>query len=261
MHSALKVTLGASLLILGLATLSAVASAQDVGKTETAQGQAQQEVQVQSGTVLYVSGNDLVVKTQEGQIKHFHVPDSARANVDGKELSVHDLKPGMTLQRTITTTTTPETVTTIRTIKGKVTHVQAPNYVILQLPDGTNKQYKIPEGQKFNIDGQEVDAFHLKKGMKVSATVVKEVPATVVEQQAQVTGKMPPPPTPPPATGVLLIEAVPSAPEAVTAAAPEQQVTSARAALPETASPLPLVGGLGLLFAATGMVMPRARRH
>ena len=55
---------------------------------------------------------------------------------------------------------------------GKVWHVNPPNTVILTLEDGTNQSFNIPKGQKFNIDGQTVDAFHLKKGMKVSATKV-----------------------------------------------------------------------------------------
>ncbi len=39
-----------------------------------------------------------------------------------------------------------------------------------------NQQFKIPKDQKFNVDGQETDAFGLKKGMKVSATKIVEVP-------------------------------------------------------------------------------------
>src|SRR5215468_8565385 len=75
--------------------------AQDTSKTESTQGAATKQVQVQRGEVVYVSGNELVVKMENGDIKHVTVPDSARATVDGKELSVHELKPGMKLQRTI----------------------------------------------------------------------------------------------------------------------------------------------------------------
>jgi hypothetical protein len=85
----------------------------------------------------------------------------------------------MKLQRTIVTTATPRTVTTVRTIQGKVWQVSAPNSVILTLPDNTNKQYRIPKDQKFMIDGREVTAFELKKGMNVSATVLTAVPETV----------------------------------------------------------------------------------
>ena len=45
---------------------------------------------------MLVDGNDLVVKMEDGTIRHFpNVPESARVTVDGKELGIHDLKPGM----------------------------------------------------------------------------------------------------------------------------------------------------------------------
>ena len=45
-------------------------------------------------------------------------PKSVKATVDGKQLGIHDLKPGMERQRTITTTTTPQIVITIETVTG-----------------------------------------------------------------------------------------------------------------------------------------------
>ena len=74
-------------------------------------------------------------------------PTVSRATVDGKQLSIHDLKPGMKLQRTITTTTTPMTITTVQTVKGKVWAINPPLSIILTLEDGKNQQFKIPQGQ------------------------------------------------------------------------------------------------------------------
>ena len=48
--------------------------------------------------------------------------------------------------------------------------------MILTLEDGTNQQFKIPNGQKFMVNGQMTDAWGLKKGMTVSATKVVEEP-------------------------------------------------------------------------------------
>ena len=196
---------------------------------------------------------------ENGEIRSVTVPDSARATVDGKELSVHDLKPGMKLQRTIVTTATPRTVTTVRTISGKVWQVNAPNTVILTLPDNTNKQYRIPKDQKFTIDGQEKTAFELRKGMNVSATVLTAVPETVVAQQRKTTGSAPPPPPTPPIQGALLIETPAPAP----APAPAQVAAAepAPAKLPKTASALPLIGLFGLLCSglSLGMRMLRSR--
>src|SRR4051794_1519508 len=97
------------------AAFAIAAMAQETSKTTEKHGPASKQVQVEHGEVVYVTGNDLVVKMDSGEVRHVTVPDSARATVDGKELSVHDLKPGMKLQRTIATTTTPKMVTTVRT--------------------------------------------------------------------------------------------------------------------------------------------------
>ena len=52
--------------------------------------------------------------------------------------------------------------------------------------------FKIPEGQKFTVNGQETDAWGLKDGMKVTATKITTAEATSVTQKTQVTGTMPP---------------------------------------------------------------------
>src|SRR5579862_6080407 len=98
-------------------------SAQVNTTTSTEKGAKTKEVSVERGEVVTVSGNDLVVKMEDGSIRHIaNVPDSVRITVDGRQLGIHDLKPGMKLQRTIITTTTPQTVTTVQTVTGKVWH-------------------------------------------------------------------------------------------------------------------------------------------
>jgi hypothetical protein len=214
-------------------------SAQVKTETTTTHGQAVHETTVEHGEVVLVEGNDLLVKMQDGTIRHFpNVSESARATVDGQQLGIHDLKPGMKLQRTITVTTTPKTITTVQTVTGKVWHINPPLSVILTLEDGTNQQFKIPKGQKFTVEGQETDAWGLKKGMKVSATKIVEVPETEVEHQRQLTGSMPPPPPAPPADQPILIAS--AAPEPAPAA-------PAPAELPKTGSLVPLIGLLGSL--------------
>jgi hypothetical protein len=219
-------------------TFAVSMSAQVKSETTTTSGQAVHETTVERGEVVLVDGNDLVIKMEDGTIRHFaNVPESARATVDGQQLGIHDLKPGMKLQRTLTITTTPKTITTVQTVTGKVWHISPPSSVILTLEDGTNQQFKIPKDQKFKVDGQMVDAWGLKKGMRVAATKIVEVPVTEVERQRQLTGSMPPPPPPPPADEPILIAA----------AAPEPAPAAPPAELPKTASLLPLVGLLGSL--------------
>jgi hypothetical protein len=225
---------------------AAAATPQDASTSSYRSGQPTVTTDVKSAKVLYVSGDDLVVKGDDGQVKHFVVPDDFKFNVDGQDLTVHQLTPGMRLTRTITTTSTPRTVTTVRTIRGTVWHVNPPSTLILRLPGQANKQYKILEGQKFMIEGQERDAFHLRKGMIISATVVTESPEVVQSATQSVTGEAPPavavtpPSATPPEVGALLIEEPMSA-EAE--AAPDV----AQSTLPKTGSMIPLIGLLGLL--------------
>jgi hypothetical protein len=228
-------------------------SAQVQTETSTTGHKATIVTQVEHGEVVYVSGNDLVIKMEDGTIRHFaNVPESARATVDGKQLGIHDLKPGMKLQRSITTTSISKTITTVQSVTGKVWAINPPINVILTLADGSNQQFKIPKNQKFNVDGQMVDAWGIKKGMTISATKIVEVPIVSVSERRNVTGSSPvvaaapPPPPPPPDTPILVAEAEAPAP--------------APAELPKTASSLPLIGLLGLLSLASALGLRTARR-
>jgi len=198
------------------------------------------QVHVERGEVVLVDGNDLVVKMEDGSIRHIpNVPESAKVDVGGQQLGIHDLKPGMKLEHTVATTSTERMITTVQSVTGKVWHVTPPTSVILSLEDGTNQKFTIPKGQKFNVNGQMVDAWGLKKGMKVSATKVVEEPETVIEQEKKLTGKMPPPPPPPPADMPILVVLVMHPPN------PAEPAPAAE--LPKTGSLLPLVGLLGIL--------------
>jgi hypothetical protein len=116
-------------------------------------------------------------------------------------VSLHFLK----LQRVTITTTAPRMITTVKTVTGKVWHVSPPNSVILTLEDGTKQSFNIPKGQKFNVDGQETDAWGLKEGTNISATAATETPETVVSQEVKGTGTMPPPAPLPSRQGATLL--------------------------------------------------------
>lgn len=225
--------------------------------TTKTQGAASKTVTVERGEVVYISGNNLIVKMADGSLRHFNnVPDSVKVTVNGQQLGVRDLKVGMKLQRTITNTTVPETVKTVQTVSGKVWFVNPPSTVILTLDDGKNQEFKIPEGQKFNINGQMTDAWGLRKGMQVSATKVVETPTDVLTRQAKITGTMPTPPPPPPDAPILVVEeAAEVAPVETAEAAP----APAPAALPKTGSLVPLIGFLGLLSVVSSLAVKALR--
>jgi hypothetical protein len=121
-----------------------------------------------------------------------------------------------------------------------------------------NQRFTIPQGQKFTVNGQETDAFGLRKGMKISAQKVVEQPETVVSQQVTRTGSMPPPPPPPaikPDVPILVVYVPVEAPAPVETAAAEPTPTK----LPKTASNLPLLGLLGLLSISLAMGLKLVR--
>ena len=167
-------------------------SGQVQSTTTTTSGIPTKEVKIESGEVVAVKGNDLFVKMDDGTLRHFpNVPESAKVMVDGQQLGIHELKPGMKLVRATVTTTTPQLVTTVESVTGKVFHVNPPLSVILTLENGQNQEFKIPNGQKFVVDGTEMDAWSLKQGMVVTATKIVEEPVTVVTKQKLVAGVMP----------------------------------------------------------------------
>lgn len=233
------------------------ASAQDTTSTSVRHGEPSIETQVRNATVAYVEGNNLVLKLENGKVEHLIVPFDEKFHIDGKETTVTGLKAGTKLTQTITTTTTPRYVNTVRGLKGKVWHVNAPGSVILSLPDGTNHLYKVPSHAKFKINGQDKTVFELKKGMNMEATIVTDSTESVVAANKSTTGEAPTPALPTLA-GVLLIQPL-NTPAAVSTA-----VASADhppAVLPETASSLPFTGLLGLLSIASAAGLGIVRRR
>jgi hypothetical protein len=256
-------------LILLWIACAAMAMAQVKTQTTEQKSAPAKQVTVERGEVVYVSGNDVVVKMESGEIRHITVPDGATGTVDGKTVTIADLKPGMKLQKTITTTTVQKMVKTVRTGSGTVVQANPPNYVTVQFEDNEIQRFKVPKGTNFIIDGQKKTVFDLKKGMKINATRVVEEPVTEVSQAKSVTGSAPPPAPAPemPANieTLLISDAKPlpaptptklETPAAAAAPAPEP----APKKLPTTGSFVPLIGLLGLLFSGASFGLRLLRR-
>jgi RNase P/RNase MRP subunit p29 len=242
-----------SLLGAGVLCVTFATSAQVNTKTNSSPvGAPTKTVKVERGEVVYVSGNNLVVKAEDGTLRHFdNVPDSKTVTVDGQQLNVHQLKPGMKLERQTITTTVPKMITTVKTVTGTVWQVSPPTSVILTLEDGKNQRFNIPKGQKFTVNGQVTDAFGLRKGMRIDAQQVIEQPETEVMLEVKRTGTMPPPPPPiQPDVPILVLVLAPAAPVETASAAPTE---AAPTKLPKTGTYLPMIGLLGALLVALGL--------
>lgn len=237
--------------------LAAIAAAQPTSTKATSTTGASTATSQLEGTVLAVDGNNLIVKMANGEIRHIVAAEGRRALIDGKEVAARDLKVGTKLKATVTTTTTSVMERTTTVGSGKVFFVSGPN-VILTLPNGENRQYKVKDDYKFTVEGKAATVFDLRKGMIVSAQKIVEEPKTVVASNTVVTGELPAPvkteaaavaaPAPRPAPA--------PAPAPVAKPAPAQ-VAEAPAApptrLPKTASPLPLIGLSGALLTACSL--------
>src|SRR5262245_27176520 len=112
-----------TMLIVLVACAGAAAAQQTTTSTE-----------VKKFTVVSVDGNKLVAKDQTGA-REYTVPPDFRFDVDGRQVSVAELKPGMTGTATITTTTTVKPVTVTEVRNGEVLQ-KSGNSIIVRGPNG-----------------------------------------------------------------------------------------------------------------------------
>jgi hypothetical protein len=246
-----------SCLTLTLAALVAVAQQMPRTTKEAIKGTATVTTEQLTGTVVQVEGNNLVVQMSTGELRHLNnIPDSRRAMIDGKEVGVRDLKPGTKLVATITTTQTSVTDRTTTVGTGKVWYV-APPTVILTLPNGENRMYKVEDSYRFNVGGKKATVFELRKGMIVSAEKIVEEPRTEIASNTVVTGSAPVvAPVKAEVARQLPVERPAPTPVAAPAPAPAPVAEPAPTPeLPKTGSPLPLVGVLGVLFLGAGLCL------
>ena len=212
-------------LCMAFLTFTLVATAQMPSTTKSSiPGQVTVHTETLSGTVVAIEGNHLAVRMSTGEMRTFDVKSGARATVDGKEIGIEDLKVGTELTATYTTTTTPITDRTVTVGTGRVWHVQG-STVILTLPNGENRMYKVKDDYKFTIEGnKKATVFDLRKGMVISAEKIVEEPRTEIASNRKVTGTAPPPPQP--RTEAVQAQSITPPP------VPESEATAAKATAP-----------------------------
>lgn len=171
---------------------SATMLAQETTTTSSQPKSVTRVVKVDTAQVVYVSGDDVVVKNTDGRLLLLALPASTSLMVDGKPAVLKDLTPGTTLAHVQARTLVESEVTSVTQIDGVVTQVSPPRWVTLRLGDGTVKRYEIPKETSFQVEGKTATAFELRKGMKISATAVSTQGVNTESAKAAVVGQTPP---------------------------------------------------------------------
>ena len=212
-------------------------------------------INVRNFEVISVDGNKLVVRDERGT-QELTVPDDFRFTVDGKQMSVSDLKPGMKGTATVTTTTTVKPVVVTEVREAEVLRASDLSMTVRQA-DGNTRRFTQGELDKRGIqivkDGKPVRIADLKKGEKLSATIITSGPPVVLtEQEVQATlAESTPEPAPTKAAEPAPTKAAEPEPTKVaTAAAPAQPAPAAspQPSAPPPASPPAESSGMGLTW-------------
>jgi len=235
-----------SRIMLVVAVVCGMAVASQAGQSTTS------TLQTKSFEVLSVQGSQLVVRLPEGT-RELTVPDDFRFTVDGKQLTVAELKPGMKGTATITTRTTVTPVTVTEVKNGTV--MQASGASVLVKTDEGFKNFTQGDldkrGVKIMRDGKMVDLSSLRKDDRLSATIITSKPPRVMTEK-EVNATL----AASPAAGAA---APAGSTAAATSGAGSAQGAPAPRKLPKTASSWPLLGlaSAAMIALALGLTLRR----
>jgi hypothetical protein len=220
--------------------------------------------EVKAFEVVSVDGNTVVVKGERGT-QEYTVPDDFRVLVDGRQVSVRELQPGMKGTATITTTTTVKPVHVTEVRNGEVMQVIG-NSIVVRGQNGIH-MYSEADAAKRGVrivkNGRPVSFTDIRKGDRLTATIITEgAPQVMSERQVQASLSSA-------GASTAQASAAGAAGTAGTAGGAVAGATSASAGaaaaparrLPKTASPLPLIGMLGMLSLTAGAALTAVRRR
>ena len=226
--------------------------------------------ETKSFEVVSVDGNNVIVRGEEGT-RELTVTDDFRLNVGGKQISVHELKPGMKGTATITTKTTSKPVHVTEVRNGEVLKVTGSSVVVRT--DQGFRSFTQGDMTKRNVtilrDGKPVKLSDLNAGDRLTATIVTEKePQVLTERQVQASIAPDTPAKPAAGTPTASTTAADSASgnsggASASAATPTAAAegTASSPALPSTASSLPLLAWIGMASLAVASTLAWRRRR
>jgi hypothetical protein len=173
---------------LGLATVAAAQATQT--KETVPGGPATVKTNQVKGELVAKGADWLIAKDSIGNFKLYAVQAGRKAIVDGVPKTLDQIPVGTMLTSTATTTETPMVNRTTTITQGTVFWA-SPKSIIVTLEGGENRQYEVPEGFKFDVDGKQLSAMELRQGMKLTGTKIVQEPLTVITHDVVVTGTGP----------------------------------------------------------------------
>ena len=123
-------------------------------------------------TVVYVSGNDLLIKATDGRLLNYSVPAGYQFTIDGGKVGLKDLKAGAVLKGPVATGSEPLIIGHVETVKAKVYVARPPDTLTLILSDGS-QDFVVPTGTMFAVNGAAVPLSGLKRNDEVDVTLLR----------------------------------------------------------------------------------------
>ena len=155
-----------------------------------AMAQTTSKVDVRNFEVISVDGNRLVVRDERGT-NELTVPPDFRFTVNGKKMSVSELKPGMKGTATVTTKTTVAPVF-VTQVKDGVVLKAGPSTVEIRDDQGVRRRFTQDQldqrGMQIIKDGTVIRVGQLREGDTFTAVLVtKAEPVVLTEKDVQAT--------------------------------------------------------------------------
>jgi hypothetical protein len=240
---------------------------------------AQTTTEIRNVTIVNAYENTVVYKNEKGEVRQIEMPPGFMVNVDGKEVPVSQLKPGMKVSATVKSVTSPVVVQT-KTLKDAKVIKNAGGLLYVREADGIHS-YNIPAYYRFDIGGAKLRLDELQQGQILNATIVHTATGTHTEQQvmsATSTDEAAKAAAAKAAADKAAADKAAADAAAARAAADakaraDAEAAAARAAadaaasqqamassLPKTASPVPAAGALGVLCLALGAALTLRRK-
>src|SRR5215813_10374761 len=126
-----------------------------------------------TGQIVSVGGNRVLVKEADG-LHEYTVPEGFKFQMNGQNVGVSDLQPGMNVNAVITDKTIVRDVVTTETVNGTVAQV-APGGIVLRTANNElrSDNFKDENGNdiRMSFNGRDVSLRDVKVGDRLSGTL------------------------------------------------------------------------------------------